>query len=78
MSPHVDPGVLALCPELVALVQLERTLLDAARAVSLAFGGGPELVCARLTLEETLDELLVALRGYHELRVSAATAQLPF
>ena len=78
MNAPVDAAVLVLCPELLALVTLERALLDAAASVSLAVGGGSDGACARLTLTAMLDELVFALRGYTEARVASAAARLPF
>ncbi|MCB9630535.1 MAG: hypothetical protein H6721_00055 [Sandaracinus sp.] len=78
MNAPVDAAVLVLCPELLALVTLERALLDAAASFSLAVSGGPEVASARLILTALIDELVTALRGYSEARVASVAARLPF
>jgi hypothetical protein len=71
----VDPAILVCCPELITLETLTHALSDA--IVSLEHGSDHQDP-ARLILVALLEELLIAVRGYHEMRVASEASCLLF
>jgi hypothetical protein len=72
----VDPAILLCYPELSALESLRHALSDA--SASLERGSKHLEDPARLLLVALLEELLIAVRGYHELRVASEASCLLF
>ena len=71
----VDPAILLCCPELIKLKALMQALNDASASLE---HGSDHQDPARLILVALLEELLIAVRGYHELRVTSEASCLLF